>query len=384
MLRPGGRLLVAKQRRRTTKRKPVRRKKGGLTQSSNRPRCRIVILGVGGAGNRIVSRLANTGGLEAECVAVNTDLKDLNTVDAMRKVLIGEKVTRGLSARGNPEVGRAAAHESMALIESLVENVDVAFVVVGLGGGTGTGAAPVVAETARRKGAVVVGVVATPFKSEGCRAGFVTEALSAMQVACDTVVVVDNNKIMKAVPQLPIGEVSKLADQILTDMIENIVDTVSAPSLVNLDITDFKTVVREGGVATVGMGESDAPNRAEEAVRNAMNAPLLNVDYTGVTGALIHVSGDPNMTVHEVDQVKEFVTDSLGQSAKVVWGAKVDPSNEGILKVTLVMTGINSPYVHYGLCNMMTELYDLESAYSESARPLQTDLGLDQIEDFED
>ncbi len=384
MLRLGGRLLVARQRRRTTKRKPVGRRKGRLVRSSSRPRCRIAILGVGGAGNRIVGRLMDEGLTGAECVAVNTDLKDLNSAEAARKVLIGEKVTCGLSAGGNPDAGRAAAQESMALIESLVENVDVAFVVVGLGGGTGTGAAPIVAETARRKGAVVVGVVSTPFKMEEYRAGFVTEALNAMRAACDTVVMVDNDKIMKAVPQLPVSEVCKLADQVLANMIDNIVETVSEPSLINLDIMDFKTVVRDGGVATVGVGESDAPNRAEEAVRNALNTPLLNVDYAGATGALIHVSGDPNMTVHEVDRVKEFVVDSLSQSAKVVWGARVDPDNKGILKVTLVMTGVNSPYMHYGLNNMMTELYDLESSYSESAKPLHADLGLDQIEDFED
>jgi len=375
---------VAKQRKRATAYKPVRRRKSGLGKGSSRPTCRIVILGVGGAGNRIVGRLADNGLTGAECIAVNTDLKDLNSVDAARKVLIGEKVTRGLSAGGNPEAGKAAAQESRSLIESLVEDMDVAFVVVGLGGGTGTGAAPIVAETARRKGAVVVGVVATPFRMREYRAGFVTEALSAMRVACDTVVVVDNDRIMDAVPQLPVSEVCKLADQVLANMIENIVETVSEPSLINLDIGDFKTIVREGGVATLGIGESNAPNRAEEAVRNALNAPLLNVNYTGATGALIHVSGDPNMTVQEVDRVKELVADSIGRSAKVVWGARVNPSSEGILKVTLVMTGVNSPYTRYGLSNMVTELYDLESSYPESEKPLHMDLGLDQIEDLED
>jgi len=375
---------VAKQRKRATTRKPIQRKKSGLGKVSSRPNCRIVILGLGGAGNKIVSRLADKGLTGAECIAINTDLKDLNSVDAARKVLIGENVTRGLSAGGNPDAGRAAAQESKALIESLVENVDVAFVVVGLGGGTGTGAAPIVAETARRKGAVVVGVVSTPFRMSEYRAGFVTEALSAMRVTCDTVVVVDNDRIMDAVPQLPVSEACKLANQVLANMIENIVETVSEPSFINLDIMDFKTIISEGGVAALGIGESDAPNRAEEAVRNALNAPLLNVNYADATGALIHVSGDPNMTVQEVDRVKELVADSIGRSAKVVWGARVNPSSEGILKVTLVMTGVNTPYTHYGLGNMMTELYDLESSYPESEKPLHMDLGLDQIEDFED
>jgi len=375
---------VAKLRRQATTRRSVRRRKGGLASDSVTPRCRIVVLGIGGAGNRIVGRLVDDGVSVTECIAVNTDLKDLNSADKARKVLIGEKVTRGLSAGGNPAAGRAAAQESKELIESLVENVDVAFVVVGLGGGTGTGAAPVVAETARRKGAVVVGVVATPFKAEEYRVGFVPEAVSAMRGACDTVIVVDHDKIRREVPELPVGEVRKLADQIVANMIENIVETVSEPSLINVDIADFKSVVREGGVAAVGMGESDAPNRAEEAVRNALSTPLLNVDYASATGALIHVSGDLNMTVQEVDRVKELVADSIGRSAKVVWGARVNPSSGGILKVTLVMTGVNSPYMHFGLDNMINELYDLESSYSESEKPLHVDFGLDQIEGFEE
>jgi len=338
---------------------------------------------VGGAGNRIVSRLVGNGVTKAECVAVNTDLKDLNSVDAVRKVLIGEKVTRGLSAGGNPETGRAAAQESGALIESLFENVDVAFVVVGLGGGTGTGAAPIVADIARRKGTVVVGVVATPFRMEKYRTGFVSEALSQMRMSCDTVVLVDNDAILKAVPQLPLSEAQKLTDQVLTNTIKGIVETLSEPSMVNLDLGGFKTVVREGGMAVVGVGESDAPNRAEEAVRNAWNGPLLDADYVGAKGALIHVSGDPGMTAQEVDRVKELVTERIGRDARIVWGAQTNPSSEG-LQVTLVMTGIDSFYKRYGVGNALPELFDIESSYDEPERALAVDLGLDQIEDFED
>jgi len=338
---------------------------------------------VGGAGNRIVSRLVGNGVTKAECVAVNTDLKDLNSVDAVRKVLIGEKVTRGLSAGGNPETGRAAAQESEALIESLFENVDVGFVVVGLGGGTGTGAAPIVAEIARRKGTVVVGVVATPFRMGKYRTGFVTEALSQMRMSCDTVVLVDNDAILKAIPQLPLSEAQKLTDHVLTNTIKGIVETLSEPSMVNLDLGGFKTVVREGGMAVVGVGESDAPNRAEEAVRNAWNGPLLDADFVSAKGALIHVSGDPNMTVQEVDRVKDFVTERIGPDARIVWGAQTSPSSEG-LQVTLVMTGIDSFYKRYGVENVMPELFDIESSYDEPERALAVDLGLDQIEDLED
>lgn len=373
---------MVKEYRRTKATKLVQRKRTSRRLGSRRPSCRIAILGVGGAGNRIVSRLVGNGVTKAECVAVNTDLKDLNSVDAVRKVLIGEKVTRGLSAGGNPEAGRAAAQESGALIESLFENVDVGFVVVGLGGGTGTGAAPIVAEIARRKGTVVVGVVATPFRMEEYRTGFVTEALNQLRMSCDTVVLVDNDAILKALPRLPLSEAQKLTDQVLTNTIKGIVETLSEPSMVNLDVGGFKTVVREGGMAVVGVGESDAPNRAEEAVRNAWTTPLLNADCVSAKGALIHVSGDADMTVQEVDRVKEFVTERIGRDARIVWGAQTDPSSEG-LQVTLVMTGIDSFYKRYGVGNVMPELFDIESSYDEPERALAVDLGLDQIEDFE-
>ena len=374
---------MASQRRRRAGSKSSRRVKARNAPKPTKQRCRIVVLGVGGAGNRVISRLVDGGLAGAECIAVNTDIKDLNSAGVARKVLIGENVTRGLSAGGNPDTGRAAAQESRALIESLVEKVDVAFVVVGLGGGTGTGASPIVAETARRKGVVVVGVVATPFRMHQYRCGFVNNALSEMRMTCDTVVVVDNDRILKSVPGLPFGEACNLADQVLANMIKGIVETLSEPSMINLDISAFKTIVRDGGVATVGVGKSDAPNRVEEAVQNALNTSLLNVDYSGATGALIQVSGDADMTLEEVDKVKELVTDKMGRSARIAWGARVNPGGEG-LEVTLVMTGVNSPYNRYGLGNMMLELYDIESSYAETEKSLPVDLGLDQIESLED
>ena len=375
---------MAKKRKRTAASKPTARRKKIQVQSDlGKPRCRVAVLGVGGAGNRIASLLTDDGLTGAECIAVNTDLKDLNLVGSARKVLIGETVTRGLSAGGNPETGRAAAKESTALIESLVENIDVVFVVVGLGGGTGTGAAPVVAETARRKGAVVVGVVATPFRMSEYRRGFVTDAVSEMRVACDTAVLVDSDKIVKAARGLPFSEACRAADHVLADMIKGIVETLSEPSMINLDISDFKTIVKEGGMATVGIGESDAPNRVEEAVQSALDTLLLSADHASATGALIQVSGDVNMTFQEVDRVKELVADRMGHSARVVWGARMCPDSEG-LQVTLVMTGVNSPYSRYGLRNMIPELYDIESSYFESEKSLTVDLGIDQIEGFED
>ncbi len=259
--------------------------------------------------------------------------------------------------------------------------VDIVFITAGLGGGTGTGAAPVVAEIARRKGALTVGVVTTPFRIERGRMEHAAFALTEMRRQCDTVVVIDNNKLMQLVPQLPINEAFKVADQVLANMIKGIAETISAPSLINLDFADFKTIVRKGGVAIVGVGESDAPNRAEEAVRNALRTPLLDVDYMGAKGALIHVSGDNQMTIEEANRVGEIVAEMMDDDALVIWGARVNPELNGLLKVTLVMTGVNSPHILSGFGTIAPQLFNLEP-YAEPEKPLNVKLGLYQLENF--
>jgi len=358
---------------------------GTIPESVREPgSCRIVVLGIGGAGNNTVNRLMETGVTGAECIAINTDLRHLRTVRATQKVLIGEKVTRGLGAGGDPKVGRAAIEESRQLIDEILNDAEVVFIAVGLGGGTGTATAPVVAEMAHRKGAIVVGVVTTPFRIEKGRTEYAAFALNEMRRTCDTVVVIDNNKLLELVPHLPIKEAFKVADQVLANMIMGIVETISAPSLINLDFADFRTIVRKGGVAVVGIGESDAPNRAEEAVRNALRSPLLDVDYAGATGALIHVCGDNQMTIEEANRVGEIVTEMMGHDALVIWGARANPCTDGFLKVTLVMTGVHSPNILSGFGTLMPKLCDIESFYSEPEKKLPVDLGIDQIEDFEE
>ncbi|MEM3698055.1 MAG: cell division protein FtsZ [Candidatus Bathyarchaeia archaeon] len=344
-------------------------------------RCRIVVVGVGGAGNNTVTRLMEMGVVGAECIAVNTDALHLSVSKAHQKVLIGEKLTKGLGVGGDSKLGRAAIEESRKRIEDLLSDVDIAFITAGLGGGTGTGAAPVIAEIARRKGAITVGVVTTPFRIEKGRMEYAAAALTEMRRQCDTVVVIDNNKLMQLMPQLPINEAFKVADQVLANMIKGIVETISAPSLINLDFADFKTIVKRGGVAVVGVGESDAPNRAEEAVRNALRSPLLDVDYMGATGALIHVTGDSQMTIEEANRVGEIVTEMMNENALVIWGARVNPEQDGKLKVTLVMTGVNSPHVLSGFGTIAPQLFNLEP-YAEPEKPLNIELNLYQMEKF--
>jgi cell division protein FtsZ len=343
--------------------------------------CRIVVIGIGGAGNNTITRLMGMGVTGAECIAINTDALHLNASKAHQKVLIGEKLTKGLGVGGDPKLGRAAIEESRKRLEELLSNVDIAFITAGLGGGTGTGAAPVIAEIARRKGAITVGVVTTPFRIEKGRMEYAAVALTEMRRQCDTVVVIDNNKLMQLVPQLPINEAFRVADQVLANMIKGIVETISTPSLINLDLADFKTIVKRGGVAVVGVGESDAPNRAEEAVKNALRSPLLNVDYAGASGALIHVTGDCQMTIEEANRVGEIVTEMMDDNALVIWGARVNPEQNGKLKVTLVMTGVNSPHILSGFGAIAPQLFNLEP-YAEPEKKLDINLNLYQMENF--
>lgn len=343
---------------------------------------RIVVLGVGNAGNNIISRLVEKGVDGAGCVAINTDVQHLNATKATCKVLIGEKTTKGLGAGGDPEIGRVAVEDSRKKIEKIFTDIDVAFITTGLGGGTGTGAAPVVAEIARISGTLVVGVVTTPFRIERGRIECAAKGLNKMRRECDTMVVVDNNKFTELVPKLPMSEAFKVADQVLANMIKGVVETISAPSLINLDFADFKAIARNGGVAVVGVGESDAANRVEDAVRNAFRSPLLDVDYEEATGALINVTGGEQMTIEEANRVGEIVSEMMPNNTRVIWGARANPSLAGILRVTLVMTGVDSSHILSGFGMRELQLFDLDSC-SEPEESLSIDLGLDQIEDFE-
>ncbi|MGD2141873.1 MAG: cell division protein FtsZ [Candidatus Bathyarchaeota archaeon] len=341
--------------------------------------CKIAIVGVGGCGNNTIDRLMKSGISGAECVAINTDVQHLNTIHSDKKILIGEKITRGLGAGNMPDVGKDAMLESVDHLERLITGADIVFIAAGMGGGTGTGAAPVVAEIARQKGAIVVGVVTMPFRHEKGRFDYAIDGLNKMRKTTHTTVIIDNNKLMDLVPQLPINTAFTFADSILANMVKGIVETIALPSLINLDFADFRTIMTKGDVAIVGMGQSNSPERAEEAARNALEHMLLDVDYSGADGALIHISGGPDMSLGEAVRAAEYVTEMMGDKAMVIWGSRVDPDLNDMLRVTLVLTGIRSPHLVSGYEVPVVRLYQMEPFAGPEAH-LGINFGLYDIE----
>jgi cell division protein FtsZ len=262
---------------------------------------------------------------------------------AHRKLLIGERITRGLGAGGYPHVGQAAAEESTHQLTELLRDADLVFIAAGMGGGTGTGSAPVVAEIAKKNDAIVVGVITMPFSLERTRIDKATAGLARLQENVDTAVVIDNQKLMELVPDLPLEEAFGVADEVLANMVKGITETITMPSLINLDYADVRTIICNGGVALVGLGEATGSDRANDAIRNALNSPLLEVEWSGATGALIHITGGPDMSLAEANKVGELVSEKMSTDANVIWGARVDPRLSGVLRVMLILTGVKSP-----------------------------------------
>ncbi len=303
----------------------------------------IKVIGVGGAGNNMVDWLYKKGIQGAEIIACNTDQQHLNITDADRKFLIGKDITRGLGCGGYPEKGAEAAQESLQEIKDSLRDADMVFVCAGMGGGTGTGAAPVVAQVAKDTGAIVIGTVTMPFKIERARIDKAEFGLSQLRQVSDTVIVIDNNRLADIAGNLPIQQAFAVANELISTMIKGIVETIAVPSLVNLDYADVKAIMKNGGVAAIGVGSSDTENRVEEAVKAALSNPLLDINYEGATGALIHVSGGTDMTLDEINKVGELITESLDQDANVIWGARVSEDMKGRLTVMTIMTGVKSP-----------------------------------------
>src|SRR3989338_2669892 len=317
----------------------------GAEEFGNVNQANIKVIGVGGAGNNMVGWLYKKGIKGAEIIATNTDTQHLSITGADRKFLIGRDCTRGLGCGGFPAKGAEAAQESLMQLKESLKESDMVFVCAGMGGGTGTGAAPVVAQVAKDTGAIVIGTVTMPFNIERARCDKAEFGLQQLRQVSDTVIVIDNNRLVQIAGNLPIQQAFAVANELISTMIKGIVETIAVPSLVNLDYADVKAIMSNGGVAAIGVGSSDTNNRVEEAVKGALSNPLLDISYKGATGALIHVSGGQDMTLDEVNRIGELVTESLDQDANVIWGARVVEDMKGRITVMTIITGVKSPWI---------------------------------------
>lgn len=305
----------------------------------------IKVIGVGGAGNNMVNWLYKKGIEGAEIIAVNTDAQHLTITDSDKKFLIGKDLTRGLGCGGFPNKGAEAAKESMSALKEVLKDADMVFICSGLGGGTGTGAAPVVAKLAKDNGSIVIGTVTMPFKIERARIDKAEFGLQQLRQVSDTVIVIDNNRLVSIAGNLPVQQAFAVANELISTMIKGIVETIAIPSLVNLDYADVKAIMSDGGVAAIGVGASDTSNKVEEAVRGALSNPLLDISYQGATGAIIHVHGGPDLTLDEINRVGELVTEAMDPDANVIWGARVSDDMKGRLTVMTIITGVKSPWI---------------------------------------
>jgi len=305
---------------------------------------KIYVVGVGGAGCNTINRMTQVGIEGAKIIAVNTDAQDLLKVRAHKKILIGKELTRGLGAGNNPKMGEEAAKENERDIRDALEGADMVFITCGLGGGTGTGGAPVIAEIAKKMGALTVSVVTLPFTVEGIRRIKNAEyGLERLRKNSDTVIVIPNDKLMEVAPNLPIHMAFKVADEILVQAVKGITELITKPGLINLDFNDVRAVMKNGGVAMIGLGESDSEKRAMEAAQQALNSPLLDVDISGAKGALIAISGS-DVKLEEAQQIIELVTSKLDPEAQVIWGVQLDEELGKTIRILLVVTGVTSPY----------------------------------------
>jgi cell division protein FtsZ len=306
---------------------------------------RISVIGVGGAGCNCVNRLHQSGLQSAHTLAINTDGKHLNMIGAHKKFLLGKAITRGLGAGGDLSVAKKCADADRDELRREIGENELVFLVAGMGGGTGSGASPVIAQIAREQGAIVVAMVTYPFALERVRLKKAQAALQELVKVCDTVVVVDNNRLASYVPNLQINKAFELADSITTRAVTGISDTIMFPSLMNVDYADVKTVMAGGGLSMISLGSAAGHEKVENVVKDTLEHPLLDVDYEGAKGCLIHLEGGPDLSLGDAIKAGELLTQSFDEGASVKMGARVSPTLKDRLRITAIITGVKSPYI---------------------------------------
>jgi len=307
---------------------------------------RIRVIGVGGAGGAAVNRMVSAGVKGVDFVAVNTDAQALHHSNAKTKVHIGKTTTRGLGAGADPEVGRGAAEESKEEIKKLLDGTDMVFVTFGAGGGTGSGAGPVVAEVAKEQGILVVGIATKPFAFEGERRRRNAElAIQNLRKSVDTLITIPNDKLLQTIDRrTPLMEAFAVVDDVLRQGVQGISDLITTHGLINLDFADIKAVMRNAGSALMGIGHASGENRALEAAQQAIASPLLEVSIDGARGVLFNVSGGYDMSMHEINEAAEAITAAVDSEANIIFGATLDPELEDEIKITVIATGFDAAY----------------------------------------
>ena len=300
----------------------------------------IKVIGIGGAGNNAVNRMVDSGIKGVEFITVNTDRQALLLSKAASKIQIGEKITRGLGAGANPDIGAQAAEESKSEIAEALRGADMVFVTAGMGGGTGTGAAPIVAATAKEMGILTIGVVTKPFTFEGKkRLSQAERGVESLKGKVDTLVVIPNDKLLQIIDRkTSIVEAFKMADDVLRQGVQGISDLIAIPGLVNLDFADVKTIMLNTGMAHMGIGRSSGENRAEDAAKQATESPLLETSIEGARGVIINITGGPDLGLHEVNTAAELVQRSVDPEANIIFGAVIDPEMKDEIVITVIAT----------------------------------------------
>jgi len=318
-----------------------------LLQKAKTSRPAVTVFGLGGAGCNIATWIADKKLTGGRIVAANTDANHLVSMTRADKImLLGEKLCKGHGCGGYPERGAQAARENLSEIKQELEGTNLLFLVAGLGGGSGTGAMPVVAAAGREAGALTIACVTIPFTIEMSRREKARDAVKALAEVCDSIVVIDNSKLREVAGNLPLKDALAVANALVGSFVKNLTDTITQPSLVNLDYADLRAVMERGGIASIGIGEGDGANRVEKAVSQALATPLLDItDISSAYGVLIHIVGGEDMTLDEVAIAGEQIMDKVPNTKRVIWGAKVDQNLTGAVRVMAVLTGVTCPFI---------------------------------------
>jgi len=361
----GKREAQVKKSRRTPKSATTDEQLAELLESVS---ARILVVGVGGAGNNAITRLMEVGVEGAETLAANTDAQDLYFCNSHHKLLLGRETCGGLGAGNDPEIGEAAAIETYEDIKDVVRG-DLVFITAGMGGGTGTGAAAHIAKAAKENGALTVAIVCLPFDVEGVtRKKNATRGLNALMEHVDTLIAIPNEKLLEIAPDLSLPEAFMVADEVLVRAVKGIAELISKPGLVNLDFADVRTTMKNGGVSIIALGEAQGENRAEEAVINALRNPLIDVSIENARNILVNVSGNADLQLSEAKRVIEIVTEQVNPGAEIIYGALIVPELEERLRVTIIAAGVNSPYV-----------FDKTEPFLPLVEDLKSDLGIPKL-----